>query len=137
MFSAFSAFSAVKVFLMYKRSDRVGDMIRQVVGEMLLRDLSDPRLSSVTLTGVKVTEDLKQATVFFSAMGEQSREEAALHGLQSAAGYIKKRLGRELRLRFIPDLLFKVDRSFDYGNRIDRLIQAIKEEEKGNSPEDR
>ena len=123
--------------MVYKRSDRVGDMIRRVVGEMLLRDLSDPRLSSVTLTGVKVTGDLKQATVFFSAMGEQSREEAALHGLQSAAGYIKKRLGRELRLRFVPDLLFKVDRSFDYGNRIDRLIQAIKEEEKGNSPEDR
>jgi ribosome-binding factor A len=123
--------------MMYKRSDRVGDMIRQVVGEMLLRDLSDPRLSSVTLTGVKVTEDLKQATIFFSAMGERNREEAALHGLQSAAGYIKKGLGREMRLRFIPDLLFKVDRSFDYGNRIDRLIQTIKEEEEGNPPEDR
>lgn len=112
-------------------------MIRQVVGEMLLRELSDPRLSSVTLTGVKATEDLKQATVFFSAMGERSREEAALHGLQSATGYIKKRLGRELRLRFVPDLLFKVDRSFDYGKRIDRLIQTIKEEEEGNPPEDR
>ncbi len=123
--------------MVYKRSDRVGDMIRQVVGEMLLRDLSDPRLSSVTLTGVKVTQDLKQATIFFSAMGERSREEAALHGLQSAAGYIKKELGRELRLRFVPDLLFKVDRSFDYGNRIDRLIQTIKEEEEGNPPEDR
>jgi len=129
--------SVAKNIMMYKRSDRVGDMIRQVVGEMLLRDLSDPRLSSVTLTGVKVTEDLKQATVFFSAMGEPSQEDAALHGLQSASGYIKKRLGRELRLRFVPDLLFKVDRSFDYGNRIDRLIKTIKEEEEGNPPGDR
>ncbi len=133
----FSVPSVAKDIMTYKRSDRVGDMIRQVVGEMLLRDLSDPRLSSVTLTGVKVTQDLKQATIFFSAMGERSREEAALHGLQSAAGYIKKELGRELRLRFVPDLLFKVDRSFDYGNRIDRLIQTIKEEEEGNPPEDR
>lgn len=121
----------------YKRSDRVGDMIRQVIGEMLRRDLNDPRLSSVTLTEVKITEDLKIATVFFSAMGNPVQEEASLHGLRSAAGYIKKRLGRELRLKFVPDLLFKVDHSFDYGKRIDRLIERIQEEEKGNSSPDR
>src|SRR5512136_2943876 len=121
----------------YKRSDRVGDMIRQVIGEMLRRDLNDPRLSLVTLTEVKVTEDLKIATVFFSAMGNPVQEEASLHGLQSAAGYIKKRLGRELRLRFVPELLFKVDHSFDYGKRIDRLIESVQDEEKGDPPEDR
>ena len=123
--------------MVYKRSDRVGDMIRQVIGEMLRRDLNDPRLSLVTLTEVKVTEDLKIATVFFSAMGNPVQEEASLHGLQSAAGYIKKRLGRELRLRVVPDLLFKVDRTFEYGNRIDRLLKTIQEEDKGNPPEDR
>jgi ribosome-binding factor A len=121
----------------YKRSERVSDMIRQVIGEMLLRDLSDPRLASVTITGVEVTEDLKIATVFFSAMGKQAQEEAALHGLQSAGGYIKKRLGKELRLRVVPDLFFKVDRTFEYGNRIDRLLKTIQEEDKGNPPEDR
>jgi ribosome-binding factor A len=123
--------------MVYKRSDRVGDMIRQVIGEMLRRDLNDPRLSLVTLTEVKVTEDLKIATVFFSAMGNSVQEEASLHGLQSAAGYIKKRLGRELRLRFVPDLLFKVDHSFDYGKRIDRLIESVQDEKKGDPPEDR
>jgi ribosome-binding factor A len=112
-------------------------MIRQVIGEMLRRDLNDPRLSLVTLTEVKVTEDLKIATVFFSAMGNSVQEEASLHGLQSAAGYIKKRLGRELRLRFVPDLLFKVDHSFDYGKRIDRLIESVQDEKKGDPPEDR
>ena len=121
----------------YKRSDRVSDMIRQVIGEMLLRELNDPRLISVTITGVEVTDDLKTATVFFSAMGSQVQEEASLHGLQRAAGYMKKKLGRELRLRYVPDLLFKVDHSFDYGSRIDRLIQNIKEEPGKDSPEDR
>jgi len=121
----------------YKRSDRVSDMIRRVIGEMLLRDLSDPRLVSVTITAVEMTADLKIATVFFSAMGKQAQEEASLHGLQSAAGYIKKRLGKELRLRFVPDLLFKVDRTFDYGNQIDRLLKTIQEEDQGNPPEDR
>jgi len=112
-------------------------MIRQVIGEMLRKDLSDPRLVSVTLTGVEVTEDLKIATVFFSAMGNQAQEEASLHGLQSAAGYIRKKLGRELRMKFVPDLLFKVDRTFDYGNRIDRLLKTLQEEDQGNPPEDR
>ena len=104
---------------------------------MLLKDLNDPRLELVTITEVEVTDDLRLAKVFFSAMGNRSQEEASLHGLQSAAGYIRKRLGRELRLRYIPDLLFKVDHSFDYGSKIDRLFETLKEEKDGNSQEDR
>jgi ribosome-binding factor A len=123
--------------MQYKRSHRVGGLIRQVIGELLLRDLNDPRLESVTITGVEVTDDLKTATVFFSAMGIQAREEASTQGLKSAAAYIKKRLGRELRLRHVPDLFFKVDQSFDYGSRIDRLLQTVKEETEGDPPEDR
>lgn len=123
--------------MLYKRSHRVGDLIREVICEMLLRDLNDPRLESVTITEVEVSADLKLATVFFSAMGNRSREEASLHGLQSATGYIRKKLGKELRLRYIPDLLFKVDHSFDYGSKIDRVFQTLKEEKNGNSEENR
>ncbi len=123
--------------MMQKRADRVGDLIREVICEMLLRDLNDPRLESVTITDVEVTRDLKTATVFFSARGSRPQEEASLHGLQSASGYIKRKLGRELRLRYVPDLFFKVDQSFDYGSKIDRIIQTIREEEEGNPPEDR
>jgi ribosome-binding factor A len=120
-----------------KRPQRVGDLIREVICEMLLRDLNDPRLESVTITEVEVTADLKLATVFFSAMGNRSREEASLHGLQSATGYIRKKLGKELRLRYVPDLLFKVDQSFEYGSKIDRLIRTLQEEKNGNSEENR
>ncbi len=121
----------------YRRSDRVADLIRQIIGEMLLRELNDPRLEVVTITGVEVTGDLKTATVFFSARGILDQEEASLQGLQSASGYIKKKLGRELRLRYIPDLIFKVDRSFDYGSRIDHLIQTTKEEPERDPSGDR
>ena len=120
-----------------KRPQRVGDLIREVICEMLLRDLNDPRLESVTITEVEVTADLKLATVFFSAMGNRSREEASLHGLQSATGDIRKKLGKELRLRYVPDLLFKVDQSFEYGSKIDRLIRTLQEEKNGNSDENR
>jgi len=120
-----------------KRPQRVGDLIREVICEMLLRDLNDPRLESVTITEVEVTADLKLATVFFSAMGNRSREEASLYGLQGATGYIRKKLGKELRLRYVPDLLFKVDQSFEYGSKIDRLIRTLHEEKNGNSEENR
>jgi ribosome-binding factor A len=121
----------------YKRSDRVGDLIREVISEMILRDLSDPRLEAVTVTEVEVTVDLKLARVFFSARGEKAREEASQKGLESAAGVIKKKLGRELRLRYMPELVFQVDRSFEYGSKIDRLIQTIQDEQKTDSQEDR
>jgi len=112
-------------------------LIREVISEMLLRDLNDPRLESVTITEVEMTADLKLATVFFSARGNQAKEEAARHGLQGATGYIKKKLGRELRLRYIPDLLFKIDQSFDYGNKIDQLLRTIQEEKDGGLKENR
>jgi ribosome-binding factor A len=121
--------------MLYKRPHRVGDLIREVICEMLLRDLNDPRLESVTITGVEVSADLKLATVFFSAMGNRSKEEASLHGLQSAAGYIRKKLGKELRLRYIPDLVFQVDHSFEYGSKIDRLFKTL-EEEKNSDPQE-
>lgn len=123
--------------MVFKRSDRVGDLIREVISEMLLRDLSDPRLATVTITGVKVTGDLKLATVFFSARGDSGQEEAGLRALQSAGGVIKRKLGRELRLRYVPDLLFKVDSSFEYGSKIDRLIRSLQEEKDGTPREDR
>ena len=121
----------------YKRPQRVGDLIREVICEMLLRDLNDPRLESVTITEVEVTADLKLATVFFSAMGNPSREEASLHGLQSATGYMRKKLGKELRLRYVPELLFKLDHSFEYGSKIDRLIRTLEEEKNGPPEENR
>ncbi|MBI5968356.1 MAG: 30S ribosome-binding factor RbfA, partial [Deltaproteobacteria bacterium] len=89
------------------------------------------------ITEVEVTDDLRLATVFFSAMGNHPQEEASLHGLQSAAGYIRKKLGKELRLRYVPDLLFKVDDSFDYGSKIDRIIRTLQEEKDGDSQKDR
>ena len=121
----------------YKRSQRVGDLIREVISEMILRDLNDPRLDTVTITEVEVTSDLKLARIFFSARGEQRREEAALRGLESAAGFIKKNLGQELRLRYMPELKFQVDRSFEYGSKIDRLIRTIQDEKERNFQEDR
>ncbi len=122
--------------MLYKRADRVGDLLRELISEIILKDLNDPRLELITITEVEITDDLKIATVFFSAMGNKAKEEESLCGLQSAAGYIKKRLGKELRLRYIPQLVFKVDRSFAYGSKIDRLLQDLQQEKERHHQED-
>ena len=112
-------------------------MIREVISEMILRDLRDPRVETVTITEVEVTADLKLARVYFSARGDQAREKAALQGLEGAAGFIKKNLGRELRLRYMPELMFEVDHSFAYGSKIDRLIRSIQDEKEKDPQGDR
>lgn len=122
--------------MLFKRAERVGDLLREIISEIILKDLNDPRLDLVTITEVEITDDLKIATVFFSAMGNKAKEEESLSGLQSAAGYIKKRLGKELRLRYIPQLIFKLDRSFDYGSKIDRLLRDLREEKDRDHQED-
>ncbi len=122
--------------MLYKRAERVGDLLREIISEIILKDLNDPRLDLITITEVEITDDLKIATVFFSAMGNKTKEEESLCGLQRAAGYIKRRLGKELRLRYIPQLVFKIDRSFDYGSKIDRLLKDLQEEKDRDHQED-
>lgn len=122
--------------MLYKRAERVGDLLREIISEIIIKDLNDPRFDLITITEVEITDDLKLATVFFSAMGDKAKEEESLHSLQRAAGYIKKKLGKELRLRYIPQLVFRVDRSFEYGSKIDRLLQDIQREKKRDFQED-
>lgn len=121
----------------YKRAHRVSDLVQEVICEIIQRDLNDPRLELLTITDVEITDDLRLATVFFSTLGNLNKEEAILDGLQRATGYIKKQLGGKLQLRYIPDLIFKVDHSFEYGSKIDRLLQTIQEEKDRDSKKDR
>ncbi len=121
----------------YKRAHRVSDLVQEVICEIIQRDLNDPRLELLTITDVEITDDLRLATVFFSTLGNLNKEEAILDGLQRATGYIKKQLGGKLQLRYIPDLIFKVDHSFEYGSKIDRLLQTIQEEKDRDPKKDR
>ncbi|MBM4270833.1 MAG: 30S ribosome-binding factor RbfA [Deltaproteobacteria bacterium] len=112
-----------------KRSTRIADLIIADISDILLKQIGDPRIKSVTITGVKVTDDLRMARVFFVEMGKDTCEpqtEAALH---NATGFIKRELAKRLKLRYVPDIAFVVDKSFAYGSRIDRLLAEIQERE--------
>jgi ribosome-binding factor A len=113
----------------FKRSDRVGDMIHREVSDMLIRGIKDPRTSLVTITAVRVSDDLKMAQVYFSVRGGEEDRQRSSEGLDSAKGFIKREIGRRLRLKYVPDIVFKFDPSLEYADRIDRLIKGIHEEE--------
>lgn len=109
----------------YKRSDRVSDLLKQEIAQMLLREIKDPRIGFVTITGVEVSDDLRSARVFFSIVGSNKEVEETTKGLESASGFIKKKLGKRLRLRRIPNIVFKFDGSLEYGSHINGILKDL------------
>lgn len=112
----------------FARSDRVGGLIHKLLSELLLKDIKDPRLKSTSITGVKVSADLKSARVFFITSGDTGRKQAAAEGFKKALGHIKRELAPKLGLRYMPELKFFYDDSFDYGIRIDTILKSLKTE---------
>ena len=122
------------------RQGRLGEEIRKIISSMLLRDMKDPRLSTamISISEVEVTSDGSYATCYVTVLpfgsGEETKkkaEEDALEGLRSAKGMMKKEIGRQIKLRHIPELIFKLDTSMEYGRHIDEVIKTldIKDEE--------
>lgn len=111
----------------YKRSQRVGELIHEEISNLLLRGIKDPRIGFVTLTHVELSDDLKHAKVYVSVMGEEKDKEKTLQGLESASGFIRKELRRNLSLKYVPELIFKIDSSLDYSIRINEVLSEIEE----------
>ncbi len=109
----------------FSRADRVGGLIQQLLSELLRKGISDPRLQMATITEVKVSKDLRRAQIFFTSSGGKDLSEQTAQGFRSAAGFIKRHLGPRLGLRYMPELEFFYDESFDYGARIDQLLKSI------------
>ena len=111
----------------FKRADRVADLIKAEISDILLKRVRDPRIEHVIITGVKLTDDLRSAKVFFVQMGSDTRSEDVTAGMQKATGFLKRELGKRLQLRHVPAITFIYDESFEYGSRIDRLLHEIKD----------
>lgn len=109
----------------FRRADRVADLIKAEISDILLRQINDPRAQEITVTGVQVTDDLRQAKVFFVRVGQNTCSDETMRGLQRAAGFLRRELGKRLRLRHVPEIRFTFDESFEYGDRINRLLAEI------------
>ena len=112
-----------------RRSDRVADLIKVELSDIILRQIRDPRIGTVTITGVKLTDDLRSARVYFVRMGQDTNTGDIREALQKASGFLKKELGVRLRLRYIPSITFVYDRSFEYGSRIEKLLDEVKSQD--------
>ena len=109
----------------YNRSDRVGGLVQKVLSDVLQQRIKDPRLKMITITGVRMSQDLKVARIYFVASGGKKRTGEAVEGFKSAIGYIKRTLASRLNLRYMPELKFYYDQSFDYGSKIDQLLNSV------------
>ena len=103
-----------------RRTERLNQLFREELAALVQSELKDPRVASVTVTHVDVTQDLAYADVYIRTLS--GSEEKAIAGLESAEGFIRKRLGRELRVRRVPDFRFHVDRALEHVQRIETLL---------------
>ena len=111
-----------------KRSEKVADLIHKETSEILLKSLKDPRIGFVTITRVLVSDDCRSAKIYFSVMGSFADREKSEKGLSSAKGYIRKELGRRIKLRYTPEIVFHFDPSIEYAIHIGEVIEQIKKE---------
>ena len=112
---------------MTTRQDKVSDLIKDEISRLLLREVRDPRVGFVTVTGTSVSPDLRSVRVFVSVLGDAEVRSACVKALNSAAGFFKRALFKNLRLRYAPGVVFVHDDSLDRGDRIERVLREIHE----------
>ena len=111
-----------------RRPQRMALQIQHEIGAILSRDMKDRRIGFVTVTGVRMTPDLRHAKIFVSAMGSEKEKGASLEALNHASGWIRHELGSRIRIKFLPEIVFLPDTSQEYGEKIDKLLDEIRED---------
>ena len=113
------------------RPSRVSEEFREILAEEIPR-LKDPRVGFVTVTGVRVTPDLRRARVFYTSLGDDRARRATAAALRSARGHLRKVIGRQVRMKVLPDLDFEEDATIETADRIESLLRGLHREEEGS-----
>ena len=119
----------------HSRPERVAQMVQQLLGEIFARGMRDPRIGLVTITGVKMSPDLREARVFWTVHGDAEQRKHTGRGLDKARGFLRHEIGVQLKLRVTPELSFTYDEAIDRGERIELLIRKVHEEERERAPQ--
>jgi ribosome-binding factor A len=109
-----------------KRAVRVGDQILREIAFLLLERVKDPRVKGVTMTGIRLSNDLRMATLYYSVIGEKGQVERARAGLDSAKGFIKREIGLRMALKYIPEIRFMHDSSLETGSHMEKVFEEIR-----------
>jgi ribosome-binding factor A len=121
--------------MQFQRKDRVGDSIKREVSLLIQRELKDPGIGFVTITGVEVSADLKRAHIYYIILGYEESNIKTTKALKRACGFIQHEIGKRLRLKHVPEVEFHFDGSVEYGARIEELIRKIHQQGKAGEKE--
>ena len=113
---------------MSQRTERVQKLARQVLGE-LIHDLKDPRVDFATITIVRITPDLRHARVWVSVLGTEDEQRATMKGLESAKPFLRGELGRQVRMKYLPELTFELDTGAAEAERLEQLLNTLHQED--------
>jgi len=112
----------------FKRVERVGEAMKEEISSIIQKELKDPRLGFLTVTGVSLSRDLRHAKVYVSVLGEEEVMEKTLESLKGGVGYIRRLLGSRMKLKFIPELSFRLDRSPAQSAHIEKILKGLEKE---------
>ena len=118
------------------RTARLGEQIRQDLTELLARNVRDPGIGFVTVTRVRVTDDLQQARVFYTALGEADAARKTARALERATPFLRRALAERLGLRRVPEITFAVDASIGHQARVEELLEQIRQDEAARAPDE-
>lgn len=110
------------------RTSRVAEQMKKEIGEIMNQKLKDPRVGFVTVTDIDLTNDLQHATIYVSVLGDETEKEESLIGLSKASGFIRSEVGKRIRLRKVPEIVFQFDEAHEHGNRIESILRKLNEE---------
>ena len=116
---------------MSQRTEKVQKLAREVLGEAIQR-LKDPRIGFATVTAVRISADLRHARVLVSVYGTEEERSATMAGLRSATPVLRAEVGRQIRMKYLPELHFELDTGTDRAERVERLLKQIHEDDKEN-----
>lgn len=115
------------------RAERLQELIKTEFGDILQRNLKDPRIGFVSVMDVEVSNDYSHVKIFVSIMGDEETKRLTMEGLESAKGFIRTELGQRIRLRHTPEVHIIVDNSIERGSRIFQLLEEVKKEQRGEN----
>lgn len=118
-----------------RRVRRLNQLFQEEIARLIRRELKDPRVRRVTVTGVETTPDLRHAKVYVRTLGDVTSVEEAIAGLESSEGFLRSRLGKDLRVRRVPEFVFVVDRTLERARRIEELLDEAAESTTGDDPD--
>ncbi|GAB6173820.1 30S ribosome-binding factor RbfA [Paradesulfitobacterium aromaticivorans] len=107
------------------RANRLAETLKEEISQMIREDLKDPRLGFITVTDVEVADDLGHAKVFVSVLGDAQQSKDSLDALNRAAGFVRSEIGKRIRLRHVPEIVFKYDTSLEKGAHIAKLLREV------------